>query len=145
MLQSKPGLNLSIGGQKIERVEAIKYLRVLLGDGLTFQHHVQYVIAKSTKKLGILRKSRDFLDRKTPILLYKSLVLPHIDYCDLTYITVTEYNLHQLQLVKCGVQDHSLSRQQNQYQKYAQRTKTLGPQRQTIPSSIHGMLQTGQY
>ena len=100
LLQTMPDLNLNIGGQKIERVDSIKYLGVLLDDRLTFEDHIQYVIGKSTEKLGMLRRFREFLDRKTSILLYKILVLPHIDYCDLVYMTATEYNLHQLQLIQ---------------------------------------------
>ena len=100
MLQDKPDLNLKISGQKIERVSVMKYLGVLLDDTLTFEDHIQYVVDKATKKLGILRKSREFLPRNTSILLYKSLVLPHIDYCDLVYMTASEYHLNRLQLIQ---------------------------------------------
>ena len=99
-LQDKPDLNLNISGQKIERVSTMKYLGVLLDDLLNFEEHIEYVVNKSTKKLGILRKSREFLPRKTSILLYKSLVLPHIDYCDLIYMTANESQLHRLQLIQ---------------------------------------------
>ena len=78
----------------------MKYLGVILEDLLTFEEHTQYVVDKSTKKLGILRKSREFLDRKTSTLLFKSLVLLHIDYCDLIYMTANEYNLNRLQLIQ---------------------------------------------
>ncbi len=81
-----------IGGKKIKKVKSMKYLGVLLDDIQTFEDHVQYVIGKETKKLGILRRSREFLDSKTSILLYKSLILLHTDYCDLIYMTATEYN-----------------------------------------------------
>ena len=52
------------------------------------------------KKLGILYKSKDDLDRSTKILLYKSLILPHIDYCDLVYMNTTEKNLNKLQMIQ---------------------------------------------
>ncbi len=55
---------------------------------------------KATKKLGIIRKSSDFVPRSTTILLYKSLILPHIDYCDLVYMTANEYQLNRLQLIQ---------------------------------------------
>ena len=99
MLHDKPDLNLSIGGQKIERETSMKYLGVLLDD-LSFEEHVQYVVTKCTMKLGILGTSREFLDRKSFILLYKSLVLPHIDYCDLVYMTANKYTLHKLQIIQ---------------------------------------------
>ena len=55
-------------------------LGILLDEHLTFNDHVDFVINKTSKKLGILRKSREYLDHKTSVLLYKSLVLPHMDY-----------------------------------------------------------------
>ena len=89
-----------IGVDKIERVSTFKYLGVLLDEYLSFNDHVDYVVTKASKKLGILRKSREYLDRKTSVLLYKSLVLPHMDYCSLIYTNTNEGNLNRLQLVQ---------------------------------------------
>ena len=55
-----------------------------------FEEQTSYIHKKASKKLGILYKSKDYLDRSTKILLYKSLILPHIDYCDLVYMNTTE-------------------------------------------------------
>ena len=49
------------------------------------------------------RKARDFRDRKTSILLYKSLVLPHLDYCDTVYGCTSIVNLQKLQMVQNSV------------------------------------------
>ncbi len=71
-----------------------------MDDHLTFKDHINYVHKKSSKKLGILRKSREYLDRKTSLVLYKSLIVPYIDYCDLVYMCTTEKNLQKLQLIQ---------------------------------------------
>ena len=89
-----------VGDKPIERVSATKYLGVILDDHLTFEEHVSFVHKKASKKLGILYKSNDYLDRSTKILLYKSLILPHIDYCDLVYMNTTAKNLNMLQLIQ---------------------------------------------
>ena len=78
----------------------MKYLGVQLDEHLTYDEHVSYIIRKSSKKLGILRKSREFLDRSTSLLLYKSLVVPYIDYCDLVYMCTTAANLAKLQVLQ---------------------------------------------
>ena len=67
--------------EPIERVSSTKYLGVILDEHLTFEEHITYIHQKASKKTGILYKSKDYLDRSTKILLYKSLILPHIDYC----------------------------------------------------------------
>ena len=59
-----------------------------------------YIINKSSKKLGVLRRARDFLNKSTKILLYKSLVLPHLDYCDLVYMCTKDENLQKLQQIQ---------------------------------------------
>ncbi len=75
----------------------MKYLGVILDDILSFDSHVEYMHGKVVKKLGIVRKARDFQDLGTSVHLYKSLVLPHIDYCDLVYCCTSEANLQKLQ------------------------------------------------
>ena len=88
---------LYINREQIERVKSMKYLGMMLDDQLTFEEHIDYIQSKTVQKLGILRKSRDFLDRNTSILLYKSLVLPHFDYCDTVYGVSADINLQKLQ------------------------------------------------
>ena len=99
LLTTKPDLNL-VGGNKIERVSSMKYLGVILDEFLTFDEHINYILTKSSKKLGILRRARDYLNKNTKILLYKSLVLPHLDYCDLVYMCTTEQNLQKIQQIQ---------------------------------------------
>ncbi len=78
----------------------MKYLGVILDDHLTFDEHITYIINKASKKLGVLRRAREFLNKSTKILLYKSLVLPHLDYCDLVYMCTKEQNLQKLQQIQ---------------------------------------------
>ena len=63
-LTSKPDLNSTVGDNKIERVSSLKYLGVILDEHLTFDEHVAYILTKSSKKLGILRQARDYLNKK---------------------------------------------------------------------------------
>ena len=82
--ETKVDFTLSIDRTKLERVD-MKYLGAILDTHLTFVHHVNYVQSKSVQEIGILRKSRNFLHRAASLLLYKSLVLSYLDYCDLIY------------------------------------------------------------
>ena len=49
-------------------------------------------------KLGAIQKIRHNLDRATTLLLYKSLVLPLIDYCDIVCGATFKDKLYKLQL-----------------------------------------------
>ncbi len=99
-LSQTPQLKLAINGEQLEQVSQMKYLGVILDHTLTFDAHIDYVFSKSVKKLGILRKSRDYLDMDTSVMLYKSLVLPHFDYCDLVYCCTNAANLQKLQTLQ---------------------------------------------
>ncbi len=75
------------------------YLGVILDDLLSFGEHIKYY-NKSTTKLRILHQAREYLDQKTSVLLYKSLFVPYLNYCDATYMCGTATDLHQLQLIQ---------------------------------------------
>ena len=42
-------------------------------------------------------KVRKCIGRSTTLMLYKSMVLPHFDYCDIVYMNASLYNLNKLQ------------------------------------------------
>ncbi len=92
--------NLEMTGARLERVDEMKYLGVFLDESLTFDSHIAKIHTKAVNKLGILRKSRQFLDQKTSLLLYQSLILPQITYCDVVYSKTTQANKCKLQLIQ---------------------------------------------
>ena len=51
-------------------------------------------------RLGVICKIRKNQDQTTALSLYKTLVLPHIDYCDIVYNCSTQENLNELQLLQ---------------------------------------------
>ena len=52
---------------------------------LTFNEHITYVTAKVSKKLGILSRVRPLLTTESANRLYKSMILPLLEYCDVTW------------------------------------------------------------
>ena len=46
----------------------------------TFEDHVNNVIAKVNKSVGLIRKLRTFLPRATLITIYKAFIRPHLNY-----------------------------------------------------------------
>ncbi len=78
----------------------MKYLGVYLDCNLTFDKHVEYIADKAAKKLGVIRKVNECLNRSTVLTLYKSLILPLFDYCDTVYMCTSLGNLSKLQLLQ---------------------------------------------
>ena len=99
-LTNLPNFNLRINGETLKGVPEMKYLGVTLDANLSFNKHIEIVHAKAVNKLGMLRRSRDFLDRKSALTLYQSLVLPQLSYCDTVYETTSAANKDKLQKVQ---------------------------------------------
>ncbi len=89
-----------IAGEKIDRVDIFKYLGLWLDESLTFDHHVTKEYNKVCQKLGAIRKVRNCFGKSVALTLYRSLVLPHYDYCDTIYMNVNKDTLIKLQLVQ---------------------------------------------
>ena len=72
-------------GQTLEVVDNYKYLGITLDSHLTYKAHIKNVISKVTHKLSVLTKLRKYLDTRTSLILYKSMILPHFDYGDIVF------------------------------------------------------------
>ena len=62
-----------------------KHLVVILDFKLTFEDHLNNVLGKVNKEVGLLRKLRNLLPRRTLITIYKAFIRPHLDYGDVLY------------------------------------------------------------
>ena len=62
-----------------------KYLGVILDFKLLSEEHLNNVLAKVNKAVGLLRKLRNLMTRRTLIITYKDFIRPHLDYGDILY------------------------------------------------------------
>ena len=67
---------------------------------LSFDQHVDYTKKKSIGKVKLLGRLSDFLQADTLLMLYKSLILPIIDYRDIIYDGMSQKNAMILQQVQ---------------------------------------------
>ena len=78
---------LESGGQVVQINECTQErdLGVIFDSKLSFDAHVQSCISKANKILGIIRRSFSFLNKDTFLMLYKSLVRPHLEYANVIW------------------------------------------------------------
>ena len=76
---------LLIGSESIKRVSSTKTLGVMVDECITWKDHIDEVAKKAAKGLGILRRSKNFLDKDTLKTVYNAFVLPQFDYCALVW------------------------------------------------------------
>ena len=59
------------------------------------KEHIQNVLNKVSKTIGLLSKLQKILPRPPLITIYKSFIRPHVDYRDVIYNQVYNVSFHQ--------------------------------------------------
>ena len=73
---------IKIDGMLLEKKTNSKFLGVLIDEALTWNDHLHQVTMCISKSIGIISKLKFLLPHATLFLLYNSLVLPYITYCN---------------------------------------------------------------
>ena len=78
-------LQLNINGIAIEKVYDFNFFGVTLNENINWKNHIEKIAVKSSKIIGILNKLKYILPTQIKVLLYNTLLLPHINYCILSW------------------------------------------------------------
>ena len=73
-------LDIKIGNSSILKVENYKYLGVTIDSNLNWYDHIEAVKTKLLKTIGILYKTRHFLNQNSLYYIFNSLLMSHIRY-----------------------------------------------------------------
>ena len=76
---------LTIKEKELDRVNSYKYLGVIISENLSWTDHVDYIKTKVSQRLGVLQRIKHLLPRDTRELFVKAMVLPILDYADVTW------------------------------------------------------------
>ena len=90
----------SIESESIKRVSSTKTLGVIVDECITWKDHIDKVAKKASKGIGMLRRSKDLLDKNTLKTIYSAFVLPHFDYCALVWDNFSKTLQNKLQKLK---------------------------------------------
>ena len=69
----------------IERKESLKFLGILIDETLSWKKHIKVIETKIACAIGILYRSRTFLDLNSRKLLYFSFVHSHLSYANIAW------------------------------------------------------------
>ena len=76
---------LTFNGTIVTGVNNQKHLGLILDSTLSFDIHRNEKIIKAKTNVGMLKHLSKFLPLKTLDQMYKALVRPNLDYCDIIY------------------------------------------------------------
>ena len=65
----------------MKHCDAFKYSGVVFDNSLSFNLHIDYVKKKVSKTLGMFSRIRSSLTTEASNRLYKSMILPNLEYC----------------------------------------------------------------
>ena len=74
-------LDVSINGVNIKQVNTIKYLGILIDSDMKFASHINCITNVISRNLGIIARTRQFVQTTQLLQLYHSLIEPYINYC----------------------------------------------------------------
>jgi Reverse transcriptase (RNA-dependent DNA polymerase)/Endonuclease-reverse transcriptase len=86
-----------IDGEMPEFVKQFKYLGVIIDEHLKFTNHVNYIAKKISKKIGVLSRISPFVSPWVKILIYKTIIGPHFDYCSSLLWDIRKLDISLLQ------------------------------------------------
>lgn len=94
------GLMLSLQGSDILQTDSCKYLGVDIDQNLTFDNHVNSIMCKIRRSLGVLKRTCQYIPLQSRITMYNTIVLPHFDYCSTVWDTCSDSHISKLQVLQ---------------------------------------------
>ena len=76
---------LSINGTPVNQVSTSKSLGVLIDAILTWGSHIEKLAKKIASGIAAIKRVRQFVPPVTLHLIYKALIQPHFDYCNVVW------------------------------------------------------------
>ena len=84
----------------LEQKSYIKYLGVLIDQNLSWKSHIDTVIVKISKTIGMIAKLRYFVPSTVLVKIYNSLILPYITYGLLAWGNASNAYLNKILVLK---------------------------------------------
>jgi len=88
---------IKINNSHIKRVSSLKHLGVVIDEHLDWEPHIDTICQKIGRSLYGLKQLRDLVPKDTLITMYKALIQPTFDYCDLDWSNLNKGQADRLQ------------------------------------------------
>ena len=83
--RNSTNVDIRISNDKLKRVKSQKILGVIFDEKLTWKDHINSIISKLNSCLGASRRARPYLNMKSLLTIYHSLMQSHVNYCLTTW------------------------------------------------------------
>jgi hypothetical protein len=90
---------VQFGSTTLKVVKNFKYLGIKLDNCLNWNHHCQYIGQKAGLKLHLMRRLSKFLQRETMLQIYKSYMMPILEYAATVWGYTIDENINMVQRI----------------------------------------------
>ena len=88
---------IMLNKERAKMVQSFKYLGVTLDPILNYSQHVSSIIRCVHHKISLLVKVKRYLNNDVALKVYKSMILPYLDYADVIFCKANATDLDKLQ------------------------------------------------
>ena len=78
-------LTLKMDHLVIDRVDYFNFLGLTIDSQMTWKNHTNNISNKCVRVIGILNRIKNVIPTRIRVLLYNTLILPHINYCTMAW------------------------------------------------------------
>ena len=96
-VKSAKNVKIKINNEEIQTVPSFKYLGILLDSTLNYNQHIASVIRTVLHKITLLSKVKRYLRDESALQIYKSMILPYLDYADVVFANSNAVDIEKLQ------------------------------------------------
>ena len=100
MLEAVSTFEITYNNKPLHSVSSYKYLGVTLDNHLNYNCHVTKLISLASSKLKQFQRMRSFLNVRAAIMVYKSMLLPLLEYGDVFLSATSKENRKKLQTLQ---------------------------------------------
>ena len=86
---------ISVNDTPIQRVRHVNFLGVLIDDKIKWNEHIGVICNRLSRNVGVLNKIKS-LPRDVLVMLYNTLIQPHLNYCIIAWACTSDQNLTRL-------------------------------------------------
>ena len=91
---------LFMSGVEIPSVHVHKHLGIFISNDGSWDYHVNQILVKAWKRIGIMRNLKLRLDRTTLQTIYFSFIRPVLEYADVIWINLSQHLKDQIEKVQ---------------------------------------------
>ena len=96
--------DIKIDGVTLINKDYTKFLGITIDKHLTWNYHIANITSQIAKGIGILYRLNNTLPQKALLMIYNSLILPYITYCNIVWGNCGITKLNSILLLQKNVQ-----------------------------------------